>query len=72
MRDVVLAVMLVRQRLDAAPQTAAAARPTRRRRAIAAANTAHTLVHLPEEIWLLMCGFLRSADFRRLWRSSAS
>ena len=54
MRDVVLAVMLVRQRLDAAPQTA-----------VAAAAAAHTLVHLPEEIWLLMCGFLRSADFRR-------
>ena len=24
---------------------------------------ATALVHLPEEIWLLMCGFLRSADF---------
>ena len=69
MRDAVLAVMLVRQRLDASPQpavaVAVAARSTRRRRAAAAALTARALVHLPEEIWLLMCGFLRSADYRR-------
>ena len=48
MRQVVLGLMLTRQRLDnAAPQ----------------APAAHALVHLPEEIWLLMLGFLRSADF---------
>ena len=43
--------MLVRQRLDAGPPVTgggAALVP---------------LVHLPEEIWLLVCGFLRSADF---------
>ena len=27
-----------------------------------AAHQASTLVHLPEEIWLAMCTFLRSAD----------
>ena len=48
MRQVVLALMLTRQRLDnAAPPTPAAG----------------ALVHLPEEIWLLMLGFLRSADY---------
>ena len=48
MKRAVLAMMLVRQRLDAEA---------------AAAGAAHALVHLPEEIWLLMCAFLRSADF---------
>ena len=48
MRRVVRAIMLARQRLDA--------------RARAAADDAAWL-HLPEEIWLLVCGFLRSADF---------
>ena len=51
MRQVVLAVMLARQRLDAAPPP------------ILGGGGARALVHLPEEIWLLMCGFLRSADF---------
>ena len=48
MRRVVLALMLARQRLDATRPVALAA---------------PALVHLPEEIWLLVCGFLRSADF---------
>ena len=48
MKRVVLVVMLARQRLDTNS---------------AVAGGAHGPVHLPEEIWLLMCGFLRSADF---------
>ena len=55
MRQVVLAVMLVRQRLNTAA-TAAGGTATATPGQVA-------LVHLPEEIWLLMCGFLRSADF---------
>ena len=51
MRQVVLAIMLARQRLDDAPTP------------ILGGGGARVLVHLPEEIWLLMCGFLRSADF---------
>jgi len=51
MRQVVLAAMLARQRLDAAPPPILC-------------GGARALVHLPEEIWLLMCGFFRSADFR--------
>ena len=54
MRRVVLAVMLARQRLDAAPAPPPPA---------ILGGGARALVHLPEEIWLLMCGFLRSADF---------
>ena len=59
--------MLTRQRLDA-PAPAArevTTRVTRRRSATKAALAARAraLVHLPEEIWLLVCGFLRSADF---------
>ena len=50
MRQVVLAVMLARQRLDAAPPAILG-------------GGARALVHLPEEIWLLVCGLLRSADF---------
>ena len=53
MHQVVLAIMLARQRLDAAPPPTLFARVC----------GARALVHLPEEIWLLMCGFLRSADF---------
>ena len=70
MRQTVLALMLVRQRLDARPPPTptawVAVRTPRRRRTSAATDTAprvRALVHLPEEIWLLMCGFLRSADF---------
>ena len=65
MRRVMEALMLTRQRLDA-PAPAArevTTRVTRRRSAATAALAARTLVHLPEEIWLLVCGSLRSADF---------
>ena len=64
MREVMRAVMLARQHLDAAPQTAVAVRSTRPRRRCTAV-AASTLVHLPEESWLLMCSFLRSADFQQ-------
>ena len=68
MRQVVLALLLVRQRLDAAPAAPATARRTTRQSRVAGASAtpraaAQALVHLPEEIWLLVCGFLRSADF---------
>ena len=74
MRRVVRRLMLVRQRLAAPPPTlytptsAPMARPTCRpgRTAPARASTpaARPLVHLRgEEVWLRMCGFLRSADF---------
>ena len=53
MKQMLRVLMLIRQRLDAAPATTAAV----------PATAARALVHLPEEIWLLMCGFLRSADF---------
>jgi len=72
MKQVVRAVQLVRQRLDAPPRTSARA-DTATATATATATDTHTdtaavgvvpaLVHLPDEIWLVMCGFLRSADF---------
>ena len=64
MRQVVRTLMLTRLRLDTSPpvRAAVAVRVTRRRAATRAAAP-HPLVHLPEEIWLLVCGFLRSADF---------
>ena len=66
MREVVLVLMLTRQRLDAGPpaRAAVAVRTTRSRAAApTSAPRARPLLHLPEEIWLLVCGFLRSADF---------
>ena len=77
MKRVVLAMMLVRQRLDArprAPSPSSAAGPARALPAAHAAAAppsclqrerpaARCLVHLPEEVWLLMCAFLRGADF---------
>ena len=51
MKGVVLALMLTRQRLDAA---AAVARR---------GGTMRGLARLPEELWLAVCGFIRSADF---------
>ena len=50
MKDVVRTLLLVRQRLDARVRTALV-------------PTAGALPHLPEEIWLVPLGFLRSADF---------
>jgi len=64
MRRVVREIMLIRQRLDAAPPTPAAVAVLATRDAAAThATQALVPVHLPEEIWLKMCGFLRSADF---------
>ena len=65
----VTAVLLVRQRLDAraAPHLAGAlpvrGRMLRSTAARARAVTPVPLPHLPEEIWLTVCCFLRSADF---------
>ena len=53
MKEVALALLLVRQRLDA-PYEPPAPGP---------ALAAGALPHLPEEIWLAALGFLRSADF---------
>ena len=47
MQQAVRVLLLVRQRLDAAPPGA----------------DERTPLYLPEEMWLRMCGFLRSADF---------
>ena len=63
-REAVTTLLLVRQRLDAqgaaaVPQGHRALRSRSRSLAQAAAQ----LPHLPEEIWLAACGFLRSADF---------
>ena len=64
MRRVVWEIMLVRQRLDAAPPPPAAVAVLATRDAAAThATQALVPVHLPEEMWLKMCGFLRSADF---------
>ena len=66
MRKAVMALMLTRQRLDAGPPVRAAVAVRASRRGAAApisAPRARPLVHLPEEIWLLVCGFLRSADY---------
>ena len=46
-KEAVTTLLLVRQRLDGP----------------AAPASASALVHLPEEIWLAVCAFLRSADF---------
>ena len=66
MRQAVLALLLTRQRLDAcalpAPAAPARGRATRASRQRQQPPRA-LLVHLPEEIWLLFCTFLRSADF---------
>ena len=53
MREAVTTLLLVRQRLDAYSQ-------------VAALSAAPHLPHVPEEIWLVACGFLRSADFTPL------
>jgi len=64
MKGAILAVMLCRQRLDARALPAPAeahgrgSRASRQRQRRPAA-----LAHLPEEIWLATCAFLRSADF---------
>ena len=68
MRQAVLALLLARQRLGAralpAPALAAAhGRATRASRRQPPQQPTASLVHLPEEIWLLVCTFLRSADF---------
>ena len=47
MKEAVMTLLLVRQRLDGPAAPAAAS----------------LLAHLPEEIWLAVCAFLRSADF---------
>ena len=62
MKEVVLALMLTRQRLDNAPvpeaQDRAAADPRGLPRPLRT-----PLPRLPEEMWLRACSFLRSADF---------
>ena len=57
MGEVVRTLLLTRQRLGARRAPGRTAPRTRRRAA------APPLPHLPEEIWLRLCGFLRSADF---------
>ena len=47
MKETVTTLLLVRQRLDGPAAPAAGS----------------LLVHLPEETWLAVCAFLRSADF---------
>jgi len=67
MRQVVLALLLARQRLGTAALPAPALAPAHVRATRASRQrqqpTRALLVHLPEEIWLLVCTFLRSADF---------
>ena len=53
MKEALLALMLVRQRLAGAGQQGARA----------GGPPALALPHMPEEIWLLACGYLRGADF---------
>ena len=62
MKQVVKTVLLARQRLGGGAEEPAHQEPD-----------LFGLVHLPEEIWLLMCGFLRSADFctARIWKPPA-
>lgn len=50
MRETVQALLIVELRLN---RKLAARRSPRR----------NYLVHLPEEIWLIVCAFMRSADF---------
>ena len=54
MQDAVHAVFLTRQRLDAHVG-----------KALGTLRLPRTLPHVPEEIWHLVCSFLRSADFAR-------
>ena len=68
MKEAIATLLLVRQRLDA--QGAASVPPAvpqghraLRSRSLAPTHAAVRLPHLPEEIWLAACGFLRSADF---------
>ena len=60
MKQVVVLLLLIRQRLDARP-------PTRHGAAICAHTASATdprpRLQLPEDMWLLVCGLLRSADF---------
>ena len=64
LREAVTALLLARQRLGARAAAKALAPPGRvlRSRSGSAAR-ARALPHLPEEIWLAVCAFLRSADF---------
>ena len=70
-REAVRTLLLVRQRLDARAHTATAAAETRARRRPASRAAPRAaprpspphLPHLPEEIWLAACSFLRSADW---------
>ena len=65
-REAVATVLLVRQRLDARaaqpPAPPAHGRVLRSRSAALTRALPH-LPHLPEEIWLAVCAFLRGADF---------
>ena len=67
LKEAVATLLLVRQRLDTRAAVLQAAPPLGRRalrsRSRALADAAAQLPHLPEEIWLAACGFLRSADF---------
>ena len=59
LREAVVALLLVRQRLGHQAAAPAHGRVLRSR----SAALAHALPHLPEEIWLAACVFLRGADF---------
>ena len=56
MRQVVCTLFLVEQRLDTMASV-------RARAPLALQSSAPTLPPLPEEMWRVLCGFLRSADF---------
>ena len=59
MREAVVTLLLVRQRLD----VHAAAQPSARSRVLRSMSAMLARPYLPEEIWLSVCMFLRGADF---------
>ena len=71
LKEAVATLLLVRQRLDAqgagvlppAPPAAPPRGHALRSRSRSLAQATAQLPHLLEEIWLVACGFLRSADF---------